>query len=936
MSYTLPQVQVFQEANLIPTAIDEPLYACIVGGHAQLFRYAEADERALIALGAYDYLNNTDYSYPNRPAGGIVDQDYVVLYADDVLLLYYTDEESSGATTVNPDATYANRVTSSAVSFIDNEFGGVTYPRDPVFLDRDCAVGDTVYIQGNDGISDYDLWTTIRDFHGIPIPGTVGAAYDNSGNEPTHAGLDVDIVQSGGDENCVRATADGTGYDGSVEGDIRETYTITVTQGSTGGDFTTALLRVRSASGNDDADDVVPSAAGVATVIGARGLEVTFEVPSLGSCSLEAVSDSLSPDDLLDGQVWTVTITQLFTAPVPTSGGTYAGATDTTYIITVTSGGIWAASPQITVTTTTGSDISGPTTVTGAGVAVPVGTQGVTISFDGVGVDRLRAGDIYYIEATAAGEGAMTTIELNHNLPTALQNPAIDLTLMLFINQDDVVIPYRSVNPGAYNYELGAPGVDDTGFTVNANIQLYDSTWTDAGVPQPLPLYAGDLYLEYRAWLCTYGDTVYSCASDDDLDAITGQQHPDNPLKWAVYEAWRNSNGTPVYYIAVCDPSDSDTWNDALDMLSGRRTVYGLVPLTYDTAILSGFTAHVDEQSTAEMGRPRVVWINAYMEPVIVIADDANSEDEAQLLATIGEDPGNPGQFTIVDIPAGNAQFEALGVRAGDVMRYNYSTDAWGVETYDEYVIDTTLSEDSFRLLSGQGTVADPAAKRMEVWRVRTVSDLATALSAQAQSYGDSRYRYVWPDEVGDGTYTFEGWHMCAALAGLRSGVAPHQGMTNLEITGFTDVSRTDDLFTRAQLDDMANAGVWFVTETDDGDIVSRHAITTAGYGDLETQEEMIVSNADSIDYGFRTILEALFGVSNATDGTLEIVRLALEGKIAEYKQTHIARLGGQLVDGTVVEVRRHGVMSDRIVVNTDLTLPAPLNNVDMYQQIVV
>jgi hypothetical protein len=51
-----------------------------------------------------------------------------------------------------------------------------------------------------------------------------------------------------------------------------------------------------------------------------------------------------------------------------------------------------------------------------------------------------------------------------------------------------------------------------------------------------------------------------------------------------------------------------------------------------------------------------------------------------------------------------------------------------------------------------------------------------------------------------------EGYHLCAALAGLRSGVLPHQPLTNLEIVGFSDVPRTTSKFNKPQLDAMAVA----------------------------------------------------------------------------------------------------------------------------------
>ena len=116
MSYTLPQVSVHAEASIIPTTVLEPMRACVIGGNAQLFRYDVASEKASIALGAYDPTQDVDYSYPGRPAGGIVDQSYVKLYADDVLLRYHLDADGGGYGVVAPVAGYANRIRSDTVA----------------------------------------------------------------------------------------------------------------------------------------------------------------------------------------------------------------------------------------------------------------------------------------------------------------------------------------------------------------------------------------------------------------------------------------------------------------------------------------------------------------------------------------------------------------------------------------------------------------------------------------------------------------------------------------------------------------------------------------------------------------------------------------------------------------------------------------------------
>ena len=940
MSYLQPQVQVFEEAALLPTTIVDPLRACIIGGNAQLFRYSVASEKAQIALGDYDYLADTDYSYPGRPAGGIVDQSYFKLWADSVLLKYHEDAEGGGYGIVAPVAGYANRIRSDTVAYVENTFAGVTYSRHASLLDRDCQVGDIVDVRGTVLGTEYSLRSSISDFHGETVAATIAAATSDAGNE-TNQSVGCTITQTDGDINCVGVACSAAAYDGSVEGDVQETYTITVTQASVGSDFTTARLRVRSASGNDDADNVVPAAAGNPTAIGTRGFTVTFNLDSASSCSSSAAAEGVAVNDLVVGQEWTCDVTQDFTAPTPVSGGTYTGSYDTTYIITVTRGGEFTNpnKPQITITTTTGVDMSGPTDVNNVLAAVAVGTQGVTVYFNNdPGVDRLCAGDVYYITVTAAGEGAMQTIELLHNLPTGLLTAA-DLELKLYISKNGIEIPEeRTGSPPDVNYDLGTAGEDDTTFTVKAGITAYDETWTDGGVPEALPMVEADLFAEYRAWLCTNGDAIYSASDEDDLDDITGQLHPDNPLKWGVYKALLNSNGTAVKYIAVCDPTAVADWTTARNKLDGNSTVYGLVPLTRNATVLAGFVTHVTTQSTSDVARFRVLWVSLYEATTVAIADDDNSEDGNTLLATISDDPAEVGsQWTIVEIPAGNGQFDTLDVEAGDIMRYNYSTDGWGNETYDEYVIDAVINEDTLRLRTGQGTTEQLVPKKMEVWRVRTDGELATALAEAAEDYNSERVRAVWPDYFDDATHSDQdGWFLCCILAGLRSGIAPNQGMTNLELTGVTAVPRTDEKFSRTELDEMANAGVWIVTELESGDVITRHAITTAGYGDLTTQEEMVISNVDSISFGMRNVLEASFGVANVVASSLEQIRLEIEGQIAYFKEVRIASIGGQLIDGEVLEVRAHAVAADRVVINTSLTIPTPINNAELYQQIVI
>lgn len=125
MAYVLPQVTVFQEFNIVPVNSAAPRAAHITGGHAKLFRYSNADEKAIVNLGEYDSVADQAYLWPERPAGGVVDHTFTKLYVEDALLEYYVNNASSG-NAVAPVSGYKNRVRDSGTSFKTNT---ASYPR---------------------------------------------------------------------------------------------------------------------------------------------------------------------------------------------------------------------------------------------------------------------------------------------------------------------------------------------------------------------------------------------------------------------------------------------------------------------------------------------------------------------------------------------------------------------------------------------------------------------------------------------------------------------------------------------------------------------------------------------------------------------------------------------------------------------------------------
>jgi len=923
-TYVVPQVLVFQQFRRTPNAVEDALATHISGPHAKLVRFENEQEQQLGRLGFYDRTNDVDYNIPNMPTGSKVDKTYCKLWVKNAILKYFEDTVGSGSA-INRVSGYPNRIRAASINFAT--YGGYTRSAG---LCSDVKPGDVVFVRGLDNTSTIrELWTSVRRLYHDIINEVIGTPYGDPTNAPSQTASTSDSYTGnpGVLNNVTIDSVNATNYDGLPSGYINETYVIDVLQPSTGGNATTAILKVTSASGTDNVPLLVPAAFGSPTPIGTRGLTVTFDNGGSG-------------DNFLVGQQWTVTVSQAFTAPTVTASGTYSDFTDTVYTIEVVLGGDFSATkkPIITVTTNNGIDMSGPHVLNNAAGPHAIGTKGVTVSFSG----PLRKGDKYYVPVTGKKYGPLRTIELSDNLHPNIDTTA-DLHVEIYKFKNKVALRRERLhNPPNLNFEVDA-GANK--ITVYSGIDIYDEDCA-----QYLPLYSvqskgfGELYLEYRAWLADLAYGLYSVGDIEDLNnLVSGDLHPDNPLKWALFKALQNTSGdVPVKFTAVADPDDPNSWARVFDVIGDKEETYNLVPLTKDRRVLDLFQAHVNNNSTPEQALWRVLWVSLKGVPKLPIVHAGSdvegytaptTSDGQDALCEIVDDPGQAGtQYTLVNCTSANAQFITNGVRPGDVLRTSFSIDPFGNMTYTEYTVASVLSEQSLLLVSGPATPITVPTK-FEIWRNLNATEEAQAIARAAKTWNDRRVRAVWPDVIGTGNLVQEGYHLCAALAALSSSVLPHQPLTNVEVRGFDDVSRTTRKFGRQQLNIMAESGVWIVTQdVNTGRIYTRHALTTADYSQINDREESVVKNVDAISFRFKREFAPFIGITNVTPAAIERLRFItteLLTKLRTEKATDL--LGGQIINGTIVEFRRHTTFRDRIVVVVNLELPYPLNNMDIY-----
>jgi len=910
------------------------LHAFLIGPAAELLRFSVPGERERGNLGQYDEVGQlilgdykTIYAWPHRTLGSDIDVDYVRLHARNARLRYW---QQPGGTVIR---TGLNRIKHPSKSFIAN---GSAYPAAADFGDRGAQIGDRVRVAGLAGADPFVLHTYIQGFAGdlVTPAGTTTTAV--SGNQGALTAAAV-VTADGDNTGDVIATASAAGFSGAADGVVTDTYTITVTQASTGGNATTARLSVTTASGRDQAVNVVPAAFGSATTIGAKGLTVTFAADP--------------GDNFALGEQWVIAVTQPYAVPVLTMvyGYNPPDRRDREYLIEVVKGGTPTQDPLLRVTELAGLDQSNIVQPFVDGVFSPVAIGSFGVMLDGlVATNGFVIGDRWIVTVKAAVETTMRTLILAHSLPAgvAYDDNAAAIEVELYIGGDRE-IPRRGLVGGDFNFVA-----NNFELAVMGGISLIDPAWTVAGIPVPLPLVVPEgttdtsvLYVTYRAWL-PRSATLLSFQDPASLSTIVGGplNDPDNPLKYAMQKAALVSDGRPVYFFNTGNPDVLDNWTAALSAADSTREVHGFVPLTRNPAVLDLVAGHVNSRSGPLFNMPRRAWFTASDNSRQTVLAESNSLNGQVVLATVADNPAQSGtQFTLVQVTSANADLLSRGVRPGDTLRYNFSTDLWGDVTYSEHVIESVLNESTLVLANGL-PAAESIAKRMEIHRTLTPGERVLAVNGAIEGYaGDAEigflsasgrypgqlYSFLAFSDVMDGGRQVPAYFMAAVLAAYRGSLAPHQSMTRLPVPGFTGVVGIDD-FNSQQLNEIAGAGgLLVVPDVRSGRLVVRHAVTAGNFDDVNLREESVQSNVDSIKgYLFR-LLDPYIGQTNATDETLAMIDSELVAARGFLRSANYAPgLGGQLIDMQIVDRRISPLGKDSLIVVVEIEVPGPTNRI--------
>lgn len=877
----VPQVRVFQEFSSLPSEITSPLRAFIFGPDYRVVSYdASSESKATVRLGDYDPAVDSSYQWPDRKPGEQVDLKSVKVFFENALIQYYA---SSGNVTLHQNLVDINPLTSTG--------GWKTFGAYLRFaaIPRDVQIGDIVKIGA--------VEAKVTGFKHETIPSSVSGVSASSSNLTTSTGSATEPSGQGFSNAVSGGSATYTftnfrPYEAVKKNSITYTFEI-ITPGMPG----TAVAKITSTDGVDNVAAFVMPTSGTVP-FGTFGGQVSFTYPAAFA-------------GFTVGQKWTVVMTAAYTASTPTLSGTYAGAYSGPFTVTILKGGRQGTS-EIRLNVSSSSYSSGVLTIAASATSVPIPGLGLTLAIAANSTHSV--GNVYTFTATAEKPGRVRYLQISQFYASSTNQP---ISLCAVRNVYEVLAP-RFNAPGVYNWSASSD-------TITLHSQIVSYMAHDATLSGH-PIIKGTAYVSYRALTTKNADTVHTITDLSELPHYFSNITPENPLGFAVKKALENSNGVAVKFMAV-PTNDMHGYMQVLDAVLEREDVYSFVPLTRDPAILQTVVGHVHQQSTPEKGRWRIAWVTTSTASTVPITPTSSSVF-AQISGTAG-----PSGYLDVELVDPNVDFVALGVRPGDVVRTEFSINSVGEPTYNEYVIDQVISSTRLKLMSGpQMAYNTPDGIQIEIWRNLSLDEQVAYLSAK--NTFKSRRVYVvigGHQNEADGFQNVDDMFLAAAYAGLRGSAAPHQGLTNVALNGFSKVYWTSNVLRAYHRDGLMNGGFWVVEQNAVGDVYCRKQLSS-DITDLNTAEQSITTNVDSISYYMKKTLAPYIGRVNNVESVHNLIKADILSAFDYFTNNKTITLGSQILPGTeIAELRPHAVLKDRLVIRINLVIPYPLNNIDMY-----
>ena len=924
MASPKPAVIVRREFEFTPDVVTQQLRACIVGPACQLVRYSKSAEKAkglvatIASLGtdtaAFNLLSaDTNYSIPNIASTSALDSNSVKLFIDDAYLSYAHIANDSGAAFANN----ANSI-SFSTSVWKTGNGSTRATSGGTGLSQDVAVGDMVQLYSTSNVLLHS--STVTGFTAASVSATTGATVGTL-SATTAESTSVTVTGTGIASVGVTSymNADQTQVaDPRIVGAKVTNYVSTVTA-NTGSAISLSIV---SDTGLDN--HTVTAAAANTTSGMTSGAVITTPLSLAGIAVGATATFSITVGH---------TIRTLGASSNVASSGTYSGTSPTVYVVSCTKGGsLRNDNLTFKVTTNNGADITSSFTLGSAAQAQTIGSYGVVANFAALtdtGTTFSQGfvkGDTFRITCAPATSGAIKTLIFAD--PTTAASSTIYKARLS--KRKSIEVPSYSFGGITLNWSV-TNAADAVLRLLKLESQMTVRDSSVVGGTVDVPITAGKVYMQYRAFVAIPRE-VGVVSSLGDITTQLGTIDPENELAYGVYKAWSNANGADVHFIGTVstDLNGVRGFADALSLAKGNRNCYGLVPLSNSSEVWNAFVAHAKDESAANVGRFRIVWIAPEIQSHNKIQDlDSNGEQMFGTSSVVAT--GYQIEITSISNATLAPKFTET-VQVGDYVRTLFTTDSYGKSSYSEFRVNAVIDNDS--LVISATTNPDMTFDRIEIYRDLTSNALAKEYVKVAGGFSSERVFAVVPDRGINGLRVdgtpVKNQYIACAYAGLRSGSVPQQALSNVELGGFDGTNASTPVFDAADLDVLRDGGIWAVRNAADGKVYVERQLSTSTL-DLYRKEQSVTCNVDSVSFSLGDGLRTLVGRVNITEATTTLVEDTVYAILRVLTATNGAvTVGPQLLSFTIVSVTVPATAKDTLVVKVQISVPLPMNVIDI------
>ena len=411
-----------------------------------------------------------------------------------------------------------------------------------------------------------------------------------------------------------------------------------------------------------------------------------------------------------------------------------------------------------------------------------------------------------------------------------------------------------------------------------------------------------------------------------------------NPLALGITLAKGNTVSSVLAMgIAGTDAAD---WLTALDALQNEG-VYTIVLLTQDTTIQGLVKTHVEQMSLPAKSKFRIAFVNLPHPRESVVVEPlelAQIKRAANVLSITQPNAEFSGSVLV-------GYFDNVTARTEAPATANAALAAYYIVTSIKN--NSTLILESFKYVGGEGTyikgdaiAADFAADTVDMTVVRVLDKdgQALAIAGTADSYGSRRIVYITNHEcvvtVEAQDETLPGYYLCAAYGGMNAGNPPHQGFTNLGVTGIKSVRYGNRYFNDDQMGLIAGSGGWLCMQETEESLPFAFIQTTTDNATVQRRELSITKTLDYYSIGLKGVLSRFMGPWNNIDETLTAVRNGIDGFHRKLIGLKYPRIGSPILSGVIASLAPDEAEPDVSLLTTDIVIPTPLNRMRVTVQV--